>query len=120
MQMPPRSAKDKVLDVLHRNNAKVLGEGERAMVFARGFGCDQNMWRFIWPAFQDGFRIVLFDYVGCGGSDLAAYDADRYGSLDGYAQDVIEICQALDITNGVFVGHSVSAMVGAIASRKHP
>lgn len=114
------NVKGHVLDVLKRNNVKVLGVGDRAMVFAHGFGCDQNMWRFIWPAFQDGFRIVLFDYVGCGGSDLAAYDADRYGSLDGYAQDVIEICQALDVTHGVFVGHSVSAMVGAIASRKHP
>ena len=90
------------------------------MVFAHGFGCDQNMWRFVWPAFQDRFRIVLLDYVGCGGSALGAYDLERYGSLDGYAQDVIEICQALNITHGVFVGHSVSAMVGAIASRKHP
>jgi sigma-B regulation protein RsbQ len=108
------------LEVLQRNNVKVFGSGERTMVFAHGFGCDQNMWRFVWPAFQDRFRIVLFDYVGCGGSDISAYDAGRYSSLEGYADDVIEICQALKVTHGVFVGHSVSSMVGAIASRKHP
>ncbi|MEO5756041.1 MAG: alpha/beta hydrolase [Mesorhizobium sp.] len=108
------------MTVLRRNNVKVLGTGERAMVFAHGFGCDQNMWRFVWPEFQDRFRVVLFDYVGCGGSDLEAYDSERYSDLDGYADDVIEICRALEITHGVFVGHSVSAMIGAIASRKEP
>ncbi len=108
------------MSVLRRNNVKVLGSGEQAMVFAHGFGCDQNMWRFIWPAFAEEYRIVLFDHVGCGGSDLNAYDVDKYSSLEGYADDVIEICRDLKITHGVFVGHSVSAMIGAIASVKAP
>ena len=90
------------------------------MVFAHGFGCDQNMWRFVWPAFAEQFRIVLFDHVGCGGSDLTAYDAEKYSSLEGYADDIIEICRELEITSGILVGHSVSAMIGAIASLKAP
>jgi sigma-B regulation protein RsbQ len=97
-----------------------MGSGQKTMVFAHGFGCDQNMWRFVWPAFAQQFRIVLFDHVGCGGSDLKAYDAGKYASLEGYADDVIEICLALDITRGVFVAHSVSAMIGALASVKAP
>jgi sigma-B regulation protein RsbQ len=108
------------LSALLRNNVKVVGSGQTAMVFAHGFGCDQNMWRFVWPAFAGQFRIVLFDHVGCGGSDLEAYDAAKYSVLDGYSDDVIEICRGLDITNGVFVGHSVSAMIGAIASLRAP
>ena len=90
------------------------------MVFAHGFGCDQNMWRFVWPAFAEEYRIILFDHVGCGGSDVNAYEVDKYSSLAGYADDVAEICQDLDITHGVFVGHSVSAMIGVIASIKAP
>ena len=108
------------MDVLRRGNVKTLGSGAKAMVFAHGFGCDQNMWRFLWPAFAEAYRIVLFDHVGCGGSDLSAYQPQKYASLEGYADDVIEICRALDVTHGVFVGHSVSAMIGAIASRKAP
>ena len=106
------------MDIVRRNNVKTQGSGDRAMVFAHGFGCDQNMWRFVWPAFADAYRIVLFDHVGCGASDLSAYDAGKYGSLEGYADDVIAICRELGITHGVFVGHSVSAMIGAIASLK--
>lgn len=108
------------LDVRERNNVKVIGAGQKAMVFAHGFGCDQNMWRFVWPAFAEQYRIVLFDHVGCGGSDLKKYDVAKYASLDGYAQDVIEMYRALDITHGVFVGHSVSAMIGVLASLKAP
>jgi sigma-B regulation protein RsbQ len=108
------------LSALLQNNVKVMGSGNRAMIFAHGFGCDQNMWRFVWPAFAEQFQIVLFDHVGCGGSDVKAYDAAKYSVLDGYADDIIEICRGLDITNGVFVGHSVSAMIGAIASLKAP
>jgi sigma-B regulation protein RsbQ len=108
------------LDMLRRNNVRTLGSGDRAMVFAHGFGCDQNMWRFVWPGFVDNYRIVLFDHVGCGGSELSAYDPEKYGSLAGYADDVIAICHQLAITHGVFVGHSVSAMIGAIASLKAP
>jgi sigma-B regulation protein RsbQ len=109
------------VSVLDRNNVRVHGDpAARAMIFAHGFGCDQNMWRFVAPEFEADHRIVLFDHVGAGGSDLAAYDPARYASLDGYAQDVVEICRELDITDGVFVGHSVSAMIGVLAARRDP
>lgn len=90
------------------------------MVFAHGFGCDQNMWRFVAPAFEQDFRIVLFDQVGAGGSDLAAYDASRYSALSGYADDLIEILRELGLTEVIFVGHSVSAMIGVLASIQAP
>ncbi|WP_409567614.1 alpha/beta fold hydrolase [Methylobacterium sp. J-030] len=90
------------------------------MVFAHGFGCDQNMWRFVAPAFEDRYRTVLFDHIGAGGSDLSAYDAGKYASLDGYADDVVELCRALDVRGGIFIGHSVSAMIGVLASKKAP
>lgn len=79
------------LDVLRRNNVHVLGQGERPMLFAHGFGCDQNMWRLVVPAFQQSHRVVLFDHVGAGKSDLSAYDVKKYETLDGYASDVLEI-----------------------------
>jgi sigma-B regulation protein RsbQ len=90
------------------------------MLFAHGFGCDQNMWRFVWPRFEADHRVVLFDHVGAGGSDLSAYDPDRYSSLQGYAEDVLEICRELDLQDVVFVGHSVSAMIGALAAAAEP
>lgn len=90
------------------------------MVFAHGFGCDQNMWRYVAPAFEDRHRTVLFDHVGAGGSDLSAYDPAKYAALAGYADDVVALCRELDIENGVFVGHSVSAMIGVLAARKAP
>lgn len=109
------------MDVLRRNNVTVSGRADgRAMVFAHGFGCDQTMWRFVAPAFADDYRIVLFDHVGMGGSDLSAWDADKYGSLDGYARDILEICAALDLDDAVFVGHSVSAMMGVLAAIAQP
>jgi sigma-B regulation protein RsbQ len=92
----------------------------RPMVFAHGFGCDQHMWRHVWPAFAGDHRIVLFDHVGAGGSDLASFDADRYAALDGYADDVLELCAELDLQDVVFVGHSVSAMIGALAAAAEP
>jgi sigma-B regulation protein RsbQ len=107
-------------DVLTRNNVKVSGRGTQPMLFAHGFGCDQNMWRYITPAFEDDFRIIVFDYVGSGKSDLSAYDADRYSTLDGYVDDVREICVALDLHDIIFVGHSVSAMVGVLAANAEP
>lgn len=90
------------------------------MLFAHGFGCDQNMWRFVAPAFEEDYRTVLFDYVGSGGSDLSAYDPDRYGSLEGYAQDVLDVCTALDLSDVVFVGHSVSTVIGMLAAIDAP
>jgi sigma-B regulation protein RsbQ len=107
-------------DAVARHNAKVSGAGERAMVFAHGFGCDQNMWRFVAPAFEADFKVILFDHVGAGGSDLSAYDPQKYASLEGYAEDVVELCRALGVKAGVFVGHSVSAMIGVLAARKAP
>ena len=103
-----------------RNNVKVRGAGEQAMVFAHGFGCDQNMWRHVAPAFEGAFRTVLFDNVGAGGSDLAAYDPEKYATLTGYADDLIEIVQELELVRTVLVGHSVSAMIGVLASLKAP
>jgi len=103
-----------------RNNVHVRGTGAKAMMFAHGFGCDQNMWRFVAPAFEDEFRTVLFDHVGAGGSDLGAYDKNRYSSLSGYADDVVEIGRELALTDAVFVGHSVSSMIGVLAAEKAP
>jgi sigma-B regulation protein RsbQ len=105
---------------IERNSVKVLGNGSQPMMFAHGFGCDQNMWRLVYPAFQDDYRVVLFDYVGAGQSDASAYSAERYSSLDGYAQDVLDICDELDLRRVVFVGHSVSSMIGVVASLRRP
>jgi sigma-B regulation protein RsbQ len=106
--------------LLTRHNVRTFGRGTVPMIFAHGFGCDQNMWRFVTPAFEHAYRIVLFDYLGHGRSDVSQYDAARYTTLDGYASDVLDICAALDIRHGVFVGHSVSAMIGALASIRQP
>lgn len=90
------------------------------MLFAHGFGCDQNMWRFVAPAFADDYRVVTFDYVGCGRSDWSAYDSARYASLEGYADDVLDVVHALDLRDIVFVGHSVSSMIGVLAANREP
>ena len=109
------------MDVLARNNVKVSGDPDGpAMLFAHGFGCDQNMWRFVAPAFEATHRVVVFDYVGFGESDHDAWDEERYATLGGYARDVLEICRELDLTDIVFVGHSVSSMIGVIAARTDP
>jgi sigma-B regulation protein RsbQ len=107
-------------DIVTRNNVRLSGCGSQPMLFAHGFGCDQNMWRFVAPAFEDEYQVVLFDYVGCGKSDLRAYQPARYSSLDGYAADVLEIITALDLRDVVFVGHSVSSIIGALAAIDHP
>ena len=108
------------MDILKRNNVSVRGSGPTAMVFAHGFGCDHNMWRFVAPAFENRYRTVLFDQVGAGGSDLGAYSFEKYGSLQGYADDIVEIGKELSLKDAVFVGHSVSAMIGVLASLKAP
>jgi sigma-B regulation protein RsbQ len=108
------------IDVLARNNVKVTGRGTQPMLFAHGFGCDQNMWRFVAPAFEEDYRVVMFDYVGSGRSDLGAYDARRYASLDGYAQDVLDVVHGLDLHDVIFVGHSVSSMIGVLAANREP
>jgi sigma-B regulation protein RsbQ len=102
------------------NNVTITGRGSQFMMFAHGFGCDQNMWRHIAPSFEDAYKVVLFDHVGAGRSNLAAFDPRRYGSLQGYAEDVLDICAQLGIRGGIFVGHSVSAMIGILAAIKNP
>jgi len=107
-------------DIISRNNVRISGSGTQPMLFAHGFGCDQNMWRFVAPAFEHHYRVVLFDYVGSGKSDLSAYDRERYSTLDGYASDVLEICEVLDLQDVIFVGHSVSSMIGVLAAKREP
>jgi sigma-B regulation protein RsbQ len=109
------------MDALRRNNVQVSGRPEgQPMIFSHGFGCDQNMWRLVVPAFEDEHLVVLFDHVGSGRSDLAAYDRNKYSSLQGYASDLLEICRELGLTRAIFVGHSVSAMIGVLAAIREP
>jgi sigma-B regulation protein RsbQ len=109
------------VDVLARNHVRESGRPDgRPIVFAHGFGCDQNMWRFVAPEFEADHRVIVFDYVGAGGSDMAAYDAERYATPDGYAQDVVEIAERLELEDAVFVGHSVSSMIGVLAAKRAP
>lgn len=106
--------------VIQRNNVNISGKGTQPMVFAHGYGCDQTMWRFVAPAFEEDFKVVKFDHVGSGKSDLQAYDFTKYNSLQGYADDVNEICEELDLNNVIFVGHSVSSMIGILAAASNP
>jgi sigma-B regulation protein RsbQ len=109
------------MSALERNNVTLHGAPDGPpMMFAHGFGCDQTMWRFVWPAFGDDHRVVLFDHVGYGGSDASAFSESRYSSLEGYASDVLAICDELDLHDVVFVGHSVSAMIGVLAANARP
>jgi sigma-B regulation protein RsbQ len=109
------------MDVVARHNVVVRGNlSGQPMVFAHGYGCDQNMWRFVAPRFEATHRVVLFDHIGAGSSDLTAYDVERHASLEGYATDVLELLDALDLRDVVFVGHSVSAMIGVLAAAREP
>jgi sigma-B regulation protein RsbQ len=105
---------------LARNNVKVFGAGASSMLFAPGFGCDQTMWRFVAPAFADRYQIVLLDYVGFGSSNRQSYSVERYGDLRGYAEDVLDVCRALALNDVIFVGHSISGMIGLLASLSDP
>ncbi len=107
-------------DILKRNHVTVLGSGERTLIFGHGFGCDQEMWRLVAPRFADRYRVVLFDYVGSGLSQLEQYDPAKYSSLNGYSRDLLDIIEALELKDAVFIGHSVSSMIGAIAAARHP
>jgi sigma-B regulation protein RsbQ len=108
------------MSVVLRNNVKIFGSGTIPFVFAHGYGCDQNMWRFVAPAFQDKYKIVLYDHVGFGKSDLTAFQPTKYSDLNGYAQDLIEICNELGMRRIVFAGHSVGAMIGVLAAIQEP
>src|SRR5690349_9736853 len=103
------------MNVLERNNVTVSGSGEQAIVFVHGFGCDQHMWRLVAPAFEAHYRVVLLDLVGAGQSDLTAYDPIKYNSLDAHASDVLAVLHHLNLYDVVFVGHSVSSMIGVLA-----
>lgn len=103
------------------NNVLLTGRDDGPVVMlAHGFGCDQNMWRLVAPGLARDFRVVLFDHVGCGRSDLSAWSPERYATLDGYADDVLRICDELELRQVVFVGHSVSAMIGVLAAAREP
>lgn len=109
------------MDVRRRNHVTVAGPaGAPVVVLAHGFGCDQNLWRLVAPVLERDFTVVRFDHVGAGNSDLSAWSAERYGSLDGYADDVLELCRELDLGPVTFVGHSVSAMMGVLAAAREP
>jgi sigma-B regulation protein RsbQ len=107
--------------VRERHNVRISGpEDGQPILFAHGFGCDQQIWRDVAPAFEDEYRVVLFDHVGAGRSDLSAYDPDRYAGLEGYADDVVRICRELELEDVILVGHSVSAMIGVLAAIREP
>jgi len=108
------------MNAFEKYNITVAGNGKKTMLLAHGYGCDQVMWRFLSPAFQDEYRVVLFDHVGAGKSDLSQYSRQKYGTLNGYADDLLEIIDAVGGAPVVFVGHSVSAMVGVLAANKKP
>lgn len=108
------------MTVLARNNVVVSGRGARTILFSHGFGCDQAAWKRVAPSFEDDFRVVLFDHVGAGGSDLTAYDPRRYDRLHGYAEDLLQIIAELEAEPVLFVGHSVGAMIGMLAAIEAP
>ncbi len=107
-------------NILSRNNVKVNGNGKQPIIFAPGFGCDQTVWSLVSKSFEKDYQVILFDYVGLGKSDIAAFNSDKYSKLTGYAQDVLDVCEALDLRNAIFVGHSVGAMIGMLASVEKP
>lgn len=106
--------------LMHRNNIHLSGNGKQAILFIHGYGCDQNMWRFVAPAFEKNYKVVLIDLVGCGNSDASAYDYNKYSSLQGYVADIIEICDFLELKNVILVGHSVSAIIAGLATTERP
>jgi len=107
-------------EVVKRNNVNVIGSGEKTVLLAHGFGCDQNMWRFIVPELSKHYRIVLFDFVGSGQSDVSQYDIQKYSSLEGYAQDIVDVLDALEFEDVTVVGHSVGSIIALLACIKRP
>ncbi|MBZ9728713.1 alpha/beta hydrolase [Salegentibacter sp. JZCK2] len=105
---------------LKRNNVKVFGNGTQPMLFAHGYGCDHNMWRYIYPAFEENYQIILFDHTGAGNSDERQYSFEKYDTLEGYTEDILEICEELNLQDVIFVAHSVSSMIAVLAAVKEP
>jgi len=103
-------------NIIKRNNINISGKGKKPIIFAPGFGCDQTVWKDVLPAFEEDYQVILFDYVGFGGSDISAFNSVKYGKLSGYVQDVLDVCAVLDLKEAIFVGHSVSSMIGLLAS----
>jgi sigma-B regulation protein RsbQ len=120
MMFKTQHAEHKLEEIMLRNNIKLSGKGEKTIILAHGFGCNQNMWRFILPFLEKEHQVLLFDYVGSGNSDFLAYEENRYQHLEGYALDVIEICDSLSLQNAIFVGHSVSSTIGWITAKQRP
>lgn len=107
-------------DIHGRNNVTIQGSGDTVLMLAHGFGCDQRMWRFLLPELVERYTVVLFDYVGSGNSRLSSFSKEKYSTLEGYACDVLDIINSLHCEKVVFVGHSVSSMIGVIAALKSP
>ncbi len=107
-----------MMSIQHRNNVTVMGEGTATLIFSHGFGCDQTMWSYLVNHFTSRFKVILYDLVGAGQSDLGAYDREKYSSLHGYAQDLVEVIEQFASGPVILVGHSVSAMIGALADRQ--
>lgn len=105
---------------VERNNIKISGNGSQPILFAHGYGCDQNMWRFVYPAFEEDYKVVLFDHTGAGNSDESLYSYEKYSTLDGYAEDILEICDELELEDVILVAHSVSSMIAVLAAAKEP
>ena len=103
-----------------RNNVKVLGQGNQPIIFAHGYGCDQNMWRYIYPTFEEDYKVVLLDHTGAGNSDESQYSYEKYNTLEGYSDDILEICEELDLKDVILVGHSVSSMIAVLAAVRDP
>ncbi|REB05484.1 alpha/beta hydrolase [Sporosarcina sp. BI001-red] len=106
--------------IQQRNHVKIIGQGEQTILLAHGFGCDQSMWQYIAPALAEQYRVVLFDYVGAGDSDITAYHSEKYSSAHGYKQDILDIIDELELKDIHFVGHSVSSMIGMLAAIERP
>lgn len=106
--------------IIDRNNIHILGKGNIPMLFLHGYGCDQQMWRFVYPASEDDYKVILMDHVGSGKSDLEAYDFEKYSSLNGYADDLLEIIEAFQLKETIIVAHSVSAMIALLAAAERP
>jgi len=110
-----------VPNTLTRNNVTISGNPlGQPLLFAHGFGCGQGAWRYVIPQFEEHYKVIAFDHVGSGGSDVTAYDRGKYDSLNGYADDILEIIAELELTDVIFVGHSVSSMMGVLAANRAP
>jgi len=108
------------ISAVQRNNVKVVGNGTQPILFAHGYGCDQNMWRYVYPEFEENYKVILFDHVGAGHSDHNSYSKEKYDNLLGYAEDILEICEELDLKDVILISHSVSSMIAALAANLEP